>query len=266
MGSYITYHLRARHCVLTQNMLLSTLPQDVLIFRNIRFTAYDEEVRISAPYTRDQKKIKNSLKIINNKIVETNKNERYPKSQYSKLLLETCNGNPCENRGYCFHIGKNKSIKHCACRMHPAMGKLLWYYGPRCRKFMYKDPVDSRTEVAANDPFHYWHLKDIEDGLLNFIPRLKNKKLHFQLSKKIPGVKQEYKSLTSIIDKITWLPKTVNLYLIKKDIPNNKHHTEFIAELRAKLLAKVKRKIEINAHFVCEVEWELDEDAFDSIC
>jgi len=98
------------------------------------------------------------------------------------------------------------------------------------------------------------------------LSRLKNKKLHFQLSKKIPGVKQEYKSLTSIIDKITWLPKTVNLYLIKKDIPNNKHHTEFIAELRAKLLAKVKRKIEINAQFVCEVEWELDEDAFDSIC
>lgn len=96
--------------------------------------------------------------------------------------------------------------------------------------------------------------------------KTKNSRLQFQLSKKIPGIKQEYTSLTSLIDKITWLPKTVNLYLIKKTLPKHKKRSEIIADITARLKAVNNSKIKINIHFVCDVELELDEDALEGVC
>lgn len=105
---------------------------------------------------------------------------------------------------------------------------------------------------------------------------MENKRLHHHLLRKIPGIKQEYKTtLNTLISlkhnkkQITWLPKKVNLYLIKKHIPRHKKYSEIKAELIERLLLGKNAEFgheHITIRFVCDVELELDEDALEGVC
>merc|ERR1712071_272226 len=108
--------------------------------------------------------------------------------------------------------------------------------------------------ATREDHTDYTHLNNI--GQLSLIPTIKNNRIRSKLSQKITGIKQEYRNLTELKRKYKspeiWQPRIVNLYLIKR-LPE-KHHAEIVNNLRTRL-----NFTEINTHFICDIELEVDE-------
>jgi len=180
-----------RHCVLnmlsitlflllssTVNMQTSTLEpasaatketsKDVLVFKNIKPTNYDESIKVAIPYTHLPSEVEAAMKVINDELKKMNK---FNRTEYKNLLLSMCSSNHCKNTGRCFKIGKTRQ---CACRQYPETDKngtkkLRVYFRDNCRenKLITIDE-DQRSAVATReDHTDYTHLNNI--GQLSLI-------------------------------------------------------------------------------------------------